>query len=1304
MKAEIKKLDYTKENRNGRERPTMHLLARDAEGNRIHLKNKEADPYFCVPSSDVTRDLMNNSRVDRIEEGYTSIRGKKLTRIYTYIPGDVPQVREGFDHYEADILFPNRFSLDTGIYRGVEIGETEGEIDLDDIEKAEFSVETRILYCDIEVDDKNGFPDETKGEEEIVCLTFYDNFEKEYHCYLYHTDISEVNPETRFVDDVNIEVFETESEMLRSFAEFLKEKEPDVMAGWNFREFDATYLISRFEYLSDLDKNELSPLGTAYKDEVYGRTVGKIKGISVFDMLDAYKNLEFTELDSFSLDDVAQNELDIGKLEKGEQKIYEMYEDNLNILLEYNIRDVYLTVMLEEERDIISFYEEVCNFVGGRLTEVVDYSKAADIYVLRTVNGRFVLPSSRTIEGGDEEFEGATVFDPASEIKDMVSVLDLASLYPMSLKTLNAGPRTKDPDGEITAPNGVSYTTENDSIVKQMIDDLLDERVLLKEKRDSQQPRSAQYHKYDMQQRAVKVIMNCFSGDTEVVTPDGVRNIKDIEVGDEVYSINPETHNVEIKEVIDTTVQENQYGRLEHIDTQLTDLKITPNHRMFVSCDHDDEIHDGSFIEHYNYLNSGYTYTIPTHNKIEGEQIENIDIGIASDEGRIWIDSEEHGRVFRNSLTNELGNALVYKRPRAEFLLEDLELYEKYRDEIHKKASKVEIQYGKNHSSIPTTFDFKDWMKFIGWIISEGSFNHVEEKGNDGSGSYRGESKMISIAQKDSYNRSRITRLLERMGINYSKSSSAIGVSNSVLYDIIIDEVGEGSYNKKIPDYVFNMNIDGSVLMHLLDTLVRGDGDKTGENSYRYSTASDQLKEDVVKLAVECGFKPRVSSDSGVWRINISKNNGSFKKSRTETEDHDGKVYCITVEDNYTVLAGRNGKFQWTGNTLYGLMGWDRFRLYDQDNASAVTAVGREVINFTQEKVEELGYDVIYGDTDSVMVGFENIDSINTVIEISYEMEEIINDAYDQFAEDMLDVDEHFFEIEFEKLYRKFIQAGKKKRYAGHIVWKEGKQVDDIDIVGFEFQRSDYSNVARNLQQRLIEKILMGAGKQEVSDMIRDEIGKIKNMDHDLDELGIAGGIGREFDEYTNKTKHVRGSEYANKHFGEQIQPGDKPNGIYVKRVGGDYPRPPQLKDSAFICWLNSANVPDSIVVDFEKYLDIQIHGPLSRIIECTEWRWDEIESGHNQTSVIDFDGSSDVDDIFGGEMRTSSKTVNANNDKTKQMDTQDNNDVSTISVSKIKDMKIDDSVKKDDNSNENKEQDDNSTQAQSSLGAFGEE
>ena len=85
----------------------------------------------------------------------------------------------------------------------------------------------------------------------------------------------------------------------------------------------------------------------------------------------------------------------------------------------------------------------------------------------------FVLPSKGFAPS--EEFEGATVFEPTRGVRENVVVLDLTSLYPMAMMTVNASPETKDLHGELKAPNGVRFRGKPDGLTRSIISELMNE-------------------------------------------------------------------------------------------------------------------------------------------------------------------------------------------------------------------------------------------------------------------------------------------------------------------------------------------------------------------------------------------------------------------------------------------------------------------------------------------------------------------------------------------------------------------------------------------------------------------------------------------------------------------------------------------------------------------------------------------------------------------------------------------------------------------------------------------------------------
>jgi len=1204
----VTQVDYTVEYRGDDEFPVVHVFGRteveDGHPELEHIEVYDFEPYFYVPIDDVDAEtiatydgLVDYRETDENGEPFESIRGERLAKIVGRTPRDVGQVRDDFDHYEADILFPNRLLIDKDIKSGVRVPErrtSEGTIRIphQEVEAVEANTTPRINFFDIEVDDRNGFPED--GEEPIVCLTSHDSYRDEYVAWLYQSPAGVDGPaaldayepiEDDFEADVRI--FEEEEAMLEAFVDYIRETSPDVMSGWNFADFDAPYLLDRMEELQssshdyDLDIDRLSRVDEVWRSDWNGPDV---KGRVVFDLLRAYKATQFSELESYRLDAVGEVELGVGK-ERYPGDIGDLWEDDPERLLEYNLRDVELCVELDRKQNIVAFFEEVASFVGCKLEDAPTAGDAVDMYVLHKAYGEFALPSKGTVESG-EEFEGGAVFEPITGVRENVSVLDLASLYPMCMWTTNASPETKvDPDeydgDTYRTPTGQHFRTEPDGMMREMIDELLSEREEKKELRNSHDPGSEVYERYDRQQASVKVVMNCFTPDTDVLTPAGIRSITDLDVGDEVYSLDPETMRMEVKPVVETHAYPDYDGELVNVETSKIDFSVTPNHRMLVRKDDTNGITEDTwdFVE-AGELHDYCNYELP------------------------------HDWEFNHA--DELSETTDIVELARENTDVDLT--------ISDGGSMAAAKFGT--PSIHREIDTDVLLEFLAWFITEGSTYEAETK------NYR-----IKIAQEDDDNRDRIQTVVDHITDYHYDSGRGVSFSSRIWYELLEALCGDSSKNKQIPELVFNSSREQK--WAFLTTLIAGDGDRQ-VNSWRFSTSSDQLRDDVLRLCAHLGLTTNYTKDSGSWRIHCSKDEkNSLRMYRSGKTSHaTNGVYCVSVEENETLLAGRNGKFQFVGNSLYGVSGWDRFRLYDKDSAAAVTATGREVINYTQETVNEFGYDVIYGDTDSIMISLSDM-SVEDVIENSFALEERINDSYDDFAREELDATDHRFQIEFEKLYRRFFQAGKKKRYAGHIVWKEGKDVDDIDITGFEYQRSDIAPITKEVQLQVIEMIVHGEDLDDVKDYVHDVIGDFEDGEVSLDEIGIPGGIGKKLDNYDTDTAQVRGAKYANLLLGTNFGNGSKPKRLYLKKVHPSFFREVEAeldldpaedplygefkRDPDVICFEYEDQIPEEFEVDWDKMLEKTLRGPIARILEALDVSWEEVKSGQEQTGLSSF-------------------------------------------------------------------------------------
>ncbi|ESS07510.1 MAG: DNA polymerase elongation subunit, family B [uncultured archaeon A07HB70] len=1267
----VAQVNYTVEGRGDDEYPVVHVFGRTPDGTREHVRVLEFEPYFYTPTADLDEDpteaydaVLAARDADPDGEPFESIRGERLTKVVTRTPRDVGSIRDDFETtYEADILFPNRFLIDKDVGGGIEaparrLDDGRFQVHHEEVTAAAVDADLRVNTFDIEVDDRRGFPED--GEEPIVCLTSHDSYRDEYVLWLYDApDGTAPAPDDlsgyEQIDggaDVTVRSFATESAMLDDFLSYVESTDPDILTGWNFEDFDAPYLLDRLEVLDPDAEESLAAERLSRVDEVWRGGWGgpNVKGRVVFDLLYAYKRTQFTELESYRLDAVAELELDVGK-ERYSGDIGDLWEQEPTRLLEYNLRDVELCVEIDRKQSVIAFWDEVRRFVGCLLEDAPTPGDAVDVYVLHNAHGRFALPTKG--QQASEEFEGGAVFEPVTGVRENVTVLDLKSLYPMCMVTINASPETKvDPetyDGETyRAPNGTHFRAEPDGMMREMVDELLTEREEKKSQRDEFDPGTDEYVQFDRQQAATKVIMNCFTPDTEVVTPAGVRDITDLTVGDEVYSLDPETMEMEVKPVVDTQAYPDYRDELVDIQTSKIDFRVTPNHRMLVRKAETNGVEwdDYRFVE-AGELDDASNYQLPHDwDGPDGDRIDRIDLtGLVDSEFEVWCDNDVHGHTLRTAVgwhpdkirKNDLGTTgYVF----------DADEFDDCRDYLDNHCSRFRLHTERGRKWIPRFYDGDDFLDLLAWYLTEGSVYTSETEEFDGQ--LRGSATSVQIAQDapevsadgvaadgGESDHAAIGNLLDRMGIDYYADERGYQFTSRLLGRFLERTCGGDSFEKRIPDLVFEAS--RAQKRRFLETLVAGDGDRPTGSAWRYTTSSERLRDDVLRLCAHLGLTANYGHDSGSWRIYCgenAKNTLRMHRSSARSTAEDG-VYCVTVADNHTLLAGRNGRFQFVGQSLYGVSGWDRFRLYDKENAAAVTATGREVLAFTKDVAGEMDSQIAYGDTDSVMLELGSDVDKPEAIERSFDIEDQINDRYDDFARDQLGAEEHRFQIEFEKLYRRFFQAGKKKRYAGHIVWKEGKDVDDIDITGFEYKRSDIATVTKRVQREVIEMIVRGEDLSEVKEFLHEEIAAFESGERSLAEVGIPGGIGKRLDDYDTDTAQVRGARYANRLLGTNFGRGSKPKRVYLRKVHPDFfgrieredgldpSRDPVYRafkrDPDVICFEYDDQVPDEFEVDWERMLEKTLQGPIARVIEALDMSWDEVRSGQTQTGLGQF-------------------------------------------------------------------------------------
>ncbi|PWQ94612.1 DNA polymerase II [Leucothrix arctica] len=161
-------------------------------------------------------------------------------------------------------------------------------------------------------------------------------------------------------------------------------------------------------------------------------------------------------------------------------------------------------------------------------------------------------------------------------------------------------------------------------------------------------------------------------------------------------------------------------------------------------------------------------------------------------------------------------------------------------------------------------------------------------------------------------------------------------------------------------------------------------------------------------------------------------------------------------------------------NSFYGVLGSSGCRFFNPQLASSITRRGHEIIQQSATFIEQEGYSVIYGDTDSVFVHLhDDLDEPQSEA-IGDELARKLNIFWQEQLQQRFKI-ESCLEIEFETHYLRFLmptirgsEAGSKKRYAGAI-----RQNGDTEMVfkGLETVRSDWTMLAKVFQQELYRRI-----------------------------------------------------------------------------------------------------------------------------------------------------------------------------------------------------------------------------------------
>lgn len=321
----------------------------------------------------------------------------------------------------------------------------------DNFYNRESQAKVNIGYFDIEVkfDKEKGFPSYTNAYGEVNSIALFDKTKDEYHLFMLTDDKS-----IRIVDEkegkkVNLYHCVTERQLLDTF--FYIIEDIDVLSGWHSEGFDIPYLHARAKKIYGMKGyTKLCRDGFRAKEvrraDDYGNEVTHVTltGRAHLDLLELYKKFTFGERENYRLDT-------IGKLEVGESKLeYDgdlgsLYDNDPVLFFKYNLHDARLLKMIDGKMKLIELAVAMARNATIKFNDIFGSIKYLE-HSIRNYSHfdreEIIILPDKNPDNVKKSFPGAFVLDTKPGVYGWTQSIDLASLYPSVIRSINISPET----------------------------------------------------------------------------------------------------------------------------------------------------------------------------------------------------------------------------------------------------------------------------------------------------------------------------------------------------------------------------------------------------------------------------------------------------------------------------------------------------------------------------------------------------------------------------------------------------------------------------------------------------------------------------------------------------------------------------------------------------------------------------------------------------------------------------------------------------------------------------------------------